>query len=106
MIVKCSNCHRMLAKKEFELHKCDVQIKSCKIIEVNEIYDGSYEQKKLMNGMGIDGVLYTFEVVSRKAIPITVPLANRTDEFLQRKRTDENFTEPLGEECVTLKTSC
>jgi len=30
-----------------------------------------------MLGMGTDGILYTFEVIPRKAIPIMEPLSNR-----------------------------
>lgn len=41
-----------------------------------------------MSGWGIDGTVYTFEVMPRKPIPITIPLA---DENLQRKRDSQGL---------------
>jgi len=82
-----------MALESFELHKCDLPLKKCKTIEVIYFQDGSYKDKKLMMGMGIDGVLYTFEVVPRIPIPITIPLA---DERKQPDKTDGEVTEPLS----------
>lgn len=46
----------------------------------------SYKDKKLMTGLGVDGVLYTFEVVPRKAIPYFTSLSKgyrkRSQNFL------------------------
>jgi hypothetical protein len=54
-----------------------------------------YEGKKLFNGWGIDGVLYTFELIPRKAIAITEPLSRRNVTATPWKdRTDDNETEP------------
>lgn len=44
-----------------------------------------------MTGYGLDGILYTFVVTPKKAIPYFQKL---TDEILQRKMTDDNLTEP------------
>jgi len=92
-IVKCSHCNQILSAESFDTHECDIELKGCKRIEVVYFRDDSYKNKKLMTGMGIDGVLYTFEVVPREAIPYVVPLS---DEFLQRKKPDKDFTEPLN----------
>ncbi len=70
-------------------------MKECKIIEVAEIYDGSYEGKKLLNGWGIDGVLYTFELVQRKAIPLMEPISKRkVTDHPYRDETNGEVTEP------------
>ncbi len=69
MIVKCSHCQHLFSIEDFESHTCDRPLKECKIIEVSEILDGSYHDKKLMNGWGTDGVLYTFEVVPESQFP-------------------------------------
>ena len=91
MIVKCSHCHEMLSKEDFNAHKCDLPLKTCKIIEVIYFQDGSFKDKKLMTGWGIDGILYTFEVVPRKPIPLMLPLS---DGISQGKPSDKEFTEP------------
>jgi hypothetical protein len=56
--------------------------------------DDSYDDKRLMTGRGVDGVLYTFEVIQREPIPIVV---SPSDGFLQRKKSDKDFTEPYFE---------
>jgi hypothetical protein len=95
-IVKCSHCKNLFSEKNFESHKCgEIPLKECRIIEVAEIYDGSYEGKKLLNGWGIDGILYTFELAPRKAIPLMEPLSRRkVTDLPYGKRTDEDETEP------------
>lgn len=77
MIVKCSHCHKLFSKTDFNSHKCDIPINDCKKIEVVYFQEGSYGSKQRMLGMGTDGILYTFEVIPRKAIPIMEPLSNR-----------------------------
>lgn len=90
----------MLSYENFGSHECDMPLKNTKRIEVIYFRDDSYKGKKLMTGWGTDGVLYTFEVVPRKPIPITTPLtddSNRrflTDNF-KRNKTDGDLTEPL-----------
>ena len=86
----------MMSEKDFERHKCgEPPLKECRTIEVVEIYDGSYDGNKLLNGMGVDGVLYTFELVSRKALPVVECLNRRKvtgrDEF---SGTDEEVPVP------------
>lgn len=93
-IVKCSQCKSILEAKDFDMHKCDLPLTDVKRIPVIYFHDSSYGAKKLMTGWGVDGILYTFEVVPRKAIPCTLPLS---DEFLQRKKSDKDFTEPMLE---------
>lgn len=92
MIVKCSHCLQIFSDKDFDSHTCDRTLKECRFIEVSEILDGSYGNKKLMNGWGTDGILYTFEVVPRKPIPLMLPLS---DGFSQRKSSVKDFTEPV-----------
>lgn len=75
-IVKCSHCRQIIGQDEFNAHICDVQVIGQKEIQVIEFMDVSCNGKKLMMGQGIDGVLYTFEVVPRKAIPIMKPLSD------------------------------
>ncbi len=84
----------MLSKANFDTHQCDLPLKECKRIEVVYFQDDSYSNKKLMTGWGTDGILYTFEVVPRKPIPITFPLA---DEKKQLNGTDEEVPEPKFE---------
>lgn len=91
MIVKCSHCKQFFSVEEFNCHECDLPLKESKRIEVVYFRDDSYKNKKLMTGFGTDGVLYTFEVVPRKAIPMIQPLS---DEISQRKQPDKDFTEP------------
>ena len=90
MIVKCSHCHEMVSEETFGSHECDIPINGVKVIEVMYFRDDSYRNEKRVTGRGIDGVLYTFKVVPRKAIPIVMTTA----EILQHKQNDEDLTEP------------
>ena len=95
MIVKCSQCKQIMSEKAFTQHECDLPLKESKRIEVIYFRDDSYKDKKLMTGWGTDGVLYTFEVVPRKPIPLIMPLSRRKVTPLDEKgRTDEEGTEP------------
>jgi hypothetical protein len=76
LIVKCSHCHQLLSEEDFETHVCDLPLKGCNRIEVVYFRDDSYKDKKIMTGWGVDGTLYTFEVVPRKAIPMIQPLSD------------------------------
>jgi hypothetical protein len=80
IIVKCSHCSSIIASENFEAHECNLELKECKRIEVIYVCDDSYKNKKLIRGWGIDGVLYTFEVVPRKAIPCIIPLSTLSDD--------------------------
>lgn len=92
MIVKCSHCKKMFPAESFDSHICDLPMNSVKRIEVVYFCDDSYREKKLMTGWGVDGITYTFEVVPRKLVPVVMT----TDEFLHKKRTDGDLTEPLN----------
>jgi len=92
LIVKCSHCKAILSSETFETHECDLPLKECRRIEVVYFQDESYKDKKIMSGWGIDGVIYTFEVVPRKPIPIVL---SSSDVFSQKKRSDGDYTEPL-----------
>ena len=94
-IVKCSHCKKILSSKDFESHTCDLPLKECRRIEVVYFQDVSYKNKKLINGWGVDGVLYTFEVVSRKPIPIILPIGDEISHEKKSKSSDGDFTEPL-----------
>jgi hypothetical protein len=95
-IVKCSHCRSILSSDEFESHQCNLELKECKTIEVINFLDVSYKNKKLMSGWGIDGILYTFEVVPRKPIPIISPLFKQTksNRFDEDYKTDGEVTVP------------
>lgn len=90
MIVKCSHCKQILSSEAFDAHECDLPLKECKRIEVVYFHDKSYKNKKLMSGWGTDGILYTFEVVPRKAIPLILPLSN---ELSQQNKSNGDVTE-------------
>ncbi|MCL5948848.1 MAG: hypothetical protein M1490_00015 [Candidatus Bathyarchaeota archaeon] len=101
MIVKCSHCQELFSNSDFNSHTCDKQLKECKTIEVSEIIDGSYGNKKLINGWGTNGILYTFEVVPRKAIPLMEPLSRRkVTTFDERDETDEEVPVPTKKKTV------
>jgi hypothetical protein len=80
----------MFSAEDFDTHECDLSIKELKTIPVVDYLDVSCKSKKLMNGWGVDGVLYTFEVVPRQPIPIVMT----SDEFLHEQGSDEDLTEP------------
>jgi hypothetical protein len=82
----------MFSETDFDSHTCDRPLKECRIIEVSEIIDGSYGEKRLMNGWGTDGVLYTFEAVPRKAIPYFIRLS---DEKKHLPDSDTEVTVPV-----------
>lgn len=91
MIVRCSHCKKLLSAEKFDAHECDLPLNGVKRIEVVYIRDDSHKGNSLMTGWGTDGVLYSFEVVQRKAIPIVMT----ADEILQHKQTDEDLTESI-----------
>jgi hypothetical protein len=94
-IVKCSHCRAILPQEEFDNHECNLELKSCKRIDVIYFADDSYKDKKLMTGWGVDGILYTFEVVPRKAIPMVLPLNRRkVTDPRWKDETDGEVPEP------------
>jgi hypothetical protein len=72
LIVKCSHCKDLLSESKFNEHKCKLELVGTKVIPVVNFIDTSCKGRQLITGWGIDGVLYTFEVVPRKAIPIVM----------------------------------
>ena len=92
MIVKCSHCGVIIASKDFDSHKCDLSFNESKIIEVVYFRDDSHKGKQIVTVLGLDKVLYTFEVVPRKPIPLVLPLS---DDFSQQKPSHDNFTDSL-----------
>ncbi len=76
----------MLAEEDFERHECDLPLNDCKTIEVAYFTDLSGKTKEIVSGRGIDGVLYIFEVVPRKPIPMITPLSKRKVTWRVNKR--------------------
>jgi hypothetical protein len=68
-IVKCSHCSKILSNEDFEVHKCEWNLKRVERISVVYFRDDSYDDRKIMTGYGLDGVLYTFVVTPRTPIP-------------------------------------
>ena len=68
-IVKCSHCQIILSTDNFDTHNCQWILKDTKRIPVAYFRDDSYDNKRIMTGYGLDGVLYTFVVTPRTAIP-------------------------------------
>jgi hypothetical protein len=92
LIVKCSYCHQIFAEESFDSHVCNVPINNTKKINVAYFRDDTQNGKKRVTVRGIDGTLYVFEAVPRKAIPITIPLSRRK---VTAFKTDEDETEPV-----------
>jgi hypothetical protein len=88
-IVKCSHCKQVFSSEDFDAHECDMPINDSKRIEVVYFRDDSYKDKKLMTGLGIDGVLYIFEMVPRKPIPFVL------------SSSDDGYHEPSNRRQVT-----
>jgi len=100
MIVKCSHCAQMFSEENFNSHECDLPLRGCKRIEVVYFRDDSYKNKKLMTGRGTDGIFYTFEVVPRKAIPITMSLQQtKSNRFGWKDKNDGEVPEPATMAC-------
>ena len=84
----------MFASEKFESHKCELTFTANKEIPVVYYRDDSYGDKKSVTALGIDGVLYTFEVVPRKPIPIVAFMRNLTTVNMNPE-TDDKLTEPV-----------
>jgi hypothetical protein len=96
--VKCSHCGQILSSKDFDSHKCDLKLKESRIIEVVYFRDDSFDDKKFMAGWGVDGVLYSFKVVPRKAISYFTSLPDKSKHLpesiieINPKATRRKFT--------------
>lgn len=88
-IVKCSHCQQILPIEDFNTHNCKWLLRTVKRIPVAFFRDDSFDDETIMTGYGLDGVLYTFVVTPRTAIPYFRKLA---DEKKQQPRTDEEGT--------------
>lgn len=69
VIVKCSHCKQILSSENFANHQCDLPLTDVKRIPVIYFQDDSASGKQIMTGKGIDGILYSFVVTPRTAIP-------------------------------------
>lgn len=100
MIIKCSHCRKILSSEDFESHKCEMPLVGVKNILVADCLDTSCKGKQIMTAWGVDGILYTFEVVPRHPIPIMIS----SDESLQLKKSDKDLTEPLSAILINVLT--
>jgi len=91
LIVKCSHCGCIISSESFNNHECDLPLKNTKRIDVIHFRDDSFGNKKLMTGWGVDGTLYTFEVVPRKPIPIVFGNPMKVN---MESNPDEKLPEP------------
>jgi hypothetical protein len=66
-------------------------IESVKEIPVAYFRDDSHGNKQIMVGRGLDGVLYTFIVTPRVAIPY---FQNLSDDSYHGEKADEKLPEP------------
>jgi hypothetical protein len=81
-----------LSSANFETHKCESALIGVQNIPVIYFMDTSCNGKEFMTGLGIDGILYTFEVVPRKPIPMTIPLNRRKVTDLDDRREGNSST--------------
>jgi hypothetical protein len=93
VIVKCSHCKQILSAKDFDSHKCKLSLRGNKEIPVVYFTETSYGSEKSMTAWGVDGILYTFEVVPRKPIPFIQVSRRKVTDF----KTDGEVTEPCVE---------
>jgi hypothetical protein len=89
-IVKCSCCHKIFTRKQFDAHKCGIPWKSSKEIPVLYYIKLSLEEKDKILGVGLDGVRYFFVVKK----PTPIPFIHSSDESLHDHESDEDLTEP------------
>ena len=96
MIVKCSHCGVITTAKEFEGHECDLSFNESKIIKVAYFRNDSHKNKQIITGLGLDKVLYTFEVVPRTATPYFTSLSRRNvTNSEENNGTDGEVPEPF-----------
>ena len=97
-IVKCSYCRRIFSDNEFDSHQCSLPINDVRRITVEYFQDDSVNGEKIMTGKGLDGVLYSFVVTPRTAIPYFAELTNEQtifDKTFKKNKTDGDLTEPF-----------
>ena len=93
-IVKCSSCRKILTRKQFDGHKCEIPWKSTKEIAVLYWLNCSTDESQKMLGVGLDGTRYFLVVKKPEAIPFIKGIFP-SDGFLQGNKSDEDFTEPF-----------
>jgi hypothetical protein len=59
----------ILSSRNFNKHKCEKSSIGVKTIPVIDFLQTSRNGKEVMTGWGVNGILYTFEVMPRKPIP-------------------------------------
>lgn len=85
-IVKCSHCKQILSVEQFDAHECDLPLIDVKRIPVAYFQDDSINGEKIITGRGIDGILYSFVVTPRTAIPYILPLSDASYHERQNRR--------------------
>jgi hypothetical protein len=84
-IEQCPYCHKFLTSLQAENHQCK-QLFEIKEISISYGFENVEENgDRTFIAHGLDGKLY--RLIQRKIF--------RTDDYLQRKRTDEDLTEPF-----------
>lgn len=85
-IEQCPYCHRYMTAKQLKMHKCEgstqFSVKEIPVFYCYEMLDNN--GKKMFIAHGFDGTLYK------------LVLTSPSDDFLQRKKSDEDFTEPYS----------
>lgn len=91
-IVKCSCCHKILTRKQFHSHECEVPCKGTKKIPI--LYYVNFDKigEPEILGVGLDGVNYYLVVKKPVAIPFIRERLS-SDENLQGNKSDKDFTE-------------
>jgi hypothetical protein len=93
-IVKCSHCKQMYASEEFAAHECNLPLTDVKQIPVVYFQDDSVNGKKIMTGKGVDGILYSFIVTPRMAIPYFMSNRRKVTDPSWKDKTDGEVPEP------------
>lgn len=88
-LVECSRCHSVLIAEEFRSHKCEIRPKKHIKVLAGQIIDLTTDGHKTLLIDSLDGISYMIEV-KEKGEPLSWP----SDDILQRKKSDRDFTEP------------
>jgi hypothetical protein len=98
-IVKCSHCKIILSRENFESHTCNLPLVGVKRIPVVYFQDDSVNGEKIMTGRGVNGILYSFVVVSRTQIPYMKGLS---DVSYHDDESNDKLPEPALGFCFTV----
>lgn len=92
-LVKCARCKNTLIAESFDGHICTPRFRGTKTVIIDFFNIGkTSDGKTLILAKGMDGIMYSLIVNDQPSIPIPF---NPSDESLQRKKSDEDLTEPL-----------